>query len=462
MSENPLRQVPKMDLLLSHPILERAGRSLPHSVLRQAARDCLDSLRSALKARPDQAIPPLEELARAAAERAALAARPHLRRVINATGVVLHTNLGRAPLAEAAAQAAYEAARGYSNLEYDVDSGRRGDRHAHVEDLLCKLTGAEAAVAVNNNAAAVLLMLSALAADRGVAVSRGELVEIGGGFRVPDVMVRSGAQLIEVGTTNKTRPTDYEQAVTRQGAGALLKVHPSNYEIVGFTEETSLAELSLLKQRYHVPLLYDLGSGALSRDHLPILPDGPTVEEALAAGCDVVCFSGDKLLGGPQAGIAVGKKAPIDAMRRDPLARALRIDKLSLAALEATLLLYADPAESRTCVPTLAMLSAAPEQLRVRAEELGGRLEALSGGRFAVEVLPAEGQVGGGAIPNRALPSFAAALTPVDGDLARLERRLRGWRTPIISRVFHGKLLLDVRTLTGEDMDEIAEALAHG
>ncbi|SBW08782.1 selenocysteine synthase [uncultured Eubacteriales bacterium] len=460
MSENPLRQVPKMDLLLSHPILERAD--LPRSALRQAARSCLDGLRASLKARPGQVVPSMEELARRTAELAALAARPHLRRVVNATGVVLHTNLGRAPLAEAAAQAAYEAARGYSNLEYDVESGRRGDRHAHVEDLLCKLTGAEAAIAVNNNAAAVLLMLSALAAGKGVAVSRGELVEIGGGFRVPDVMARSGAELIEVGTTNKTRLSDYERSVIRQGAGALLKVHPSNYEIVGFTEETSLSDLFHLKQRYSIPLLYDLGSGALTKAYLPFLPDGPTVSEALAAGCDAVCFSGDKLLGGPQAGIAVGKKVCIDAMKKDPLARALRIDKLSLAALEATLLLCADPAEGRVRVPTLAMLSASSEQLKVRAGELAGRLAALSNRRFTVEVLPTEGQVGGGAIPNRALPSFAAALTPGDGDLSQLEGLLRNWSTPIVARVSHGKLLLDVRTLTAEDVDEIVEALANG
>ncbi len=462
MSENPLRQLPKMDLLLAHPILERAGRSLPHSVLRQAARDCLDSLRAELKTRPDLPIPSLEELAGTVAERAALAARPRLRRVVNATGVVLHTNLGRAPMAEAAARAVYEAARGYSNLEYDVETGRRGDRYTHVEDLLCKRTGAEAAIAVNNNAAAVLLMLSALAAGRGVAVSRGELVEIGGGFRVPDVMARSGARLVEVGTTNKTRAADYEQAALRQGAELLLKVHPSNYEIVGFTEEATLTELAHLKERRGLSLLYDLGSGALSRDYLPGCLGGPTVEEALAAGCDVVCFSGDKLLGGPQAGIAVGKKALIDAMKKDPLARALRIDKLSLAALEATLLLCADPAESKACIPTLAMLSADPVQLKARAAALADRLESLAGGRFTVEVQPTESQVGGGAIPNRPLPSFAAALTPADGDVIRLERFLRGWDTPIISRVFRGKLLLDVRTLTDEDIHEIAGALAHG
>lgn len=462
MVENPLRQLPKMDLLLAHPILEEAGRSLPRSALRAAARSCLDELRTRLKKRPEEAVPSLEELARSAARRASEQSRPYLRRVVNATGVVLHTNLGRAPLSELAAQAAYEAARGCSNLEYDLGRGRRGDRHAHVEDLLCRLTGAEAAMAVNNNAAAVFLMLSVLAGGKGVAISRGELVEIGGGFRIPDMMERSGARLVEVGATNKTRLTDYEHAVTQQNAQVLLKVHASNYEIVGFTEETPLEALAGLKEKHALPLLYDLGSGALSPAYFPTLPEVPHVAGALDAGCDVVCFSGDKLLGGPQAGILVGRREYIETMKSHPLARVLRIDKLSLAALEATLLLCTDPAEAIAKIPTLSMLEADPGALEEKAHALANRLEPLANGRFQVQVLPVGGQVGGGSLPNLILPSRAVALIPADGKAERLEALLRGHTVPIVSRVSRGKVLLDVRTLTGEDMDEISEALAHG
>ena len=428
MPDNPLRRLPKMDLLLSHPLLLESG--LPRALLRAAAREELGEAR-----RTPGSLPGVDELARRTAARAAAARQPHLRRVINATGVVLHTNLGRAPLAEWAAQAAYEAARGYSNLEYDLETGTRGSRHAHVESLLCKLTGAEAALCVNNNAAALCLMLSALGLGKGVAVSRGELVEIGGGFRVPDIMARSGARLIEVGTTNKTRLADYRRA----GAELLLKVHTSNYEILGFTEETTLAQLSQLG----LPLLCDLGSGALSEDIFPQLPC-PTVEGALRDGAHVVCFSGDKLLGGPQAGVAVGRKEYIEAMKQDPMARAFRIDKLSLAALEATLQLYEGGWEH---IPTLSMLNATPEELREKALALARRC----GG----EVLPVRGQVGGGSMPNLDLPSWAVA---VRASAAQLRRRA----VPIIARTHRGRVLLDVRTLSGEDMDEIVEALTHG
>lgn len=430
MPENVLRHLPKMDILLSHPLLVKIGVTLPRALLRSAAREVLSEVRAR-----GEAVPDTDELARRVALRAEGVSRPHLRRVINATGVVLHTNLGRAPLAEAAAQAAYEAARGYSNLEYDLACGERGSRHAHAEVILCQLTGAEAALCVNNNAAAVFLMLSALAADKPVAVSRGELVEIGGGFRVPDIMARSGAVLVEVGTTNKTRISDY----VNSGAELVLKVHTSNYEVVGFTEETPLSQLA----RLGLPVLYDLGSGALSPDCFPALP-GPTVADALNDGADVVCFSGDKLLGGPQAGIVVGKRVYIEAMKRDPMARAFRIDKLSLAALEATLLLYRGDSQR---IPTLAMLNATAPALKEKAEALAARCKG--------EVLAVKGQVGGGSMPNLDLPSWAVAVDAT-------AEQLRQWSTPIIARTHRGKTLLDVRTLTGEDMDEIVEALAKG
>lgn len=434
MFESPLRNLPKMDVLLAHPFLDRAREAMPRSALRAAARAVLEEVRAQGGASPT-AVPGVDELARRVERRLGALGQPHLRRVINATGIPLHTNLGRAPLAEAAAQAAYEAARGYSNLEYSLDTGKRGARHSHIEELLCKLTGAEAALAVNNNAAAVFLMLTALAAGKNVAVSRGELVEIGGGFRVPDIMARSGCHLVEVGTTNKTRLSDYGNS----NAQCLLKVHTSNYALVGFTEETTLGEMASLG----LPLLYDLGSGALNAESFPSLP-GPTVAKALEDGADVVCFSGDKLLGGPQAGLIVGKRAYIETMRRDPMARAFRMGKLGLAALEATLLLYAESPQS---IPLLHMLNAPPQVLRARAEELAHRC----GG----EAVSVTGQVGGGSMPNVDLPSWAVAVKATP-------EYLRSLPTPVVARMHGGKTLLDVRTLTGEDMDALVEMLGHG
>ena len=317
-----LRALPKMDLLLARPAL--AGSPLPYALRRQAARQVLDEYRAALRAGALSAVPGLDELEQSVLRRGAELARPALGRVINATGVVLHTNLGRAPLRPRAAAAVGEAARGYSNLEYDLSARRRGRRGAAVEALLCALTGAEAALVVNNNAAAVFLLLSALAAGRGVAISRGELVEIGGGFRVPDILARSGARLVEVGTTNKTRPADYAAALDAGEAQVLLKVHPSNFRVVGFTQAVSLPELGALARERGVPLFCDLGSAA---------PGSPELAEAVA-WADVCCFSGDKLLGGPQAGILLGKAEPLGRLRADPLSRALRPGKLALAALD--------------------------------------------------------------------------------------------------------------------------------
>ncbi|MGJ0801691.1 L-seryl-tRNA(Sec) selenium transferase, partial [Flavonifractor plautii] len=356
-----LRALPKMDLLLARPAL--AGSPLPYALRRQAARQVLDEYRAALRAGALSAVPGLDELEQSVLRRGAELARPALGRVINATGVVLHTNLGRAPLSPRAAAAVGEAARGYSNLEYDLSARRRGRRGAAVESLLCALTGAEAALVVNNNAAAVFLLLSALAAGRGVAISRGELVEIGGGFRVPDILARSGARLVEVGTTNKTRPADYAAALDAGEAQVLLKVHPSNFRVVGFTQAVSLPELGALARERGVPLFCDLGSAA---------PGSPELAEAVA-WADVCCFSGDKLLGGPQAGILLGKAEPLGRLRADPLSRALRPGKLALAALEATLLDWRDG----TAVPVSAMLSAPPEELRRRAEALAEALSPL-------------------------------------------------------------------------------------
>jgi L-seryl-tRNA(Ser) seleniumtransferase len=361
---------------------------------------------------------------------------PRLRRVINATGVIVHTNLGRAPLAEAALDRVREIALGYSNLEYDLAAGGRGSRQEHVADSLRRLTGAEAALVVNNNAAAVLLALAALAEGREVLVSRGELIEIGDGFRIPDVLERSGARLREVGTTNRTRASDYEAAIGPETA-VLLRVHQSNFRVVGFTAQPSLRELGEVARRHDLPLVDDLGSGALID-----IGDEPTARASLAAGADLVCFSGDKLLGGPQAGIVVGRAELVEKLRRHPLQRALRADKLTLAALEGTLTLAVDAPDE---IPVLRMLREPVEAVRARAARLAERV----GG----EVEETVARAGGGSLPLTELPSFACA---VEEELAV---KLRASDPPVIAVVRDGRTLLDCRTLTDAEVDEVAVAV---
>ena len=364
------------------------------------------------------------------------ARRPALRRVLNATGVLVHTNLGRAPLAEAALDRV-RAAAAYSNLEYDLSSGSRGSRQDHLAPLLRRLTGAEAAIVVNNNAAAILLALAALAEGREVIVSRGELIEIGDGFRIPDVLARSGARLVEVGTTNRTRAADYERAIGPETA-LLLRVHQSNFRVVGFSERPGLHELAGIARRFQLPLVDDLGSGALVE-----IEGEPTPAASLAAGADLVCFSGDKLLGGPQAGIVAGRADLVERLRRHPLHRALRSDKLTLSALEGTLALYLDRPQE---IPVLRMLRESADAVRARAE----RLAAATGG--AVEKTVA--RVGGGALPLAELPSYACA---VEEELAAA---LRAHEPPVIALVRDGRTLLDCRTLTDAEADEVAAAVA--
>ena len=361
---------------------------------------------------------------------------PHLRRVINATGVIVHTNLGRAPLAEAALDRVREIARGYSNLEYDLAAGGRGSRQDHVAGILRRLTGAEAGLVVNNNAAAVMLALAALAEGREVLVSRGELIEIGDGFRIPDVLERSGAHLLEVGTTNRTRAADYETAIGPETA-VLLRVHQSNFRVIGFTERPSLQELADVARRHGLPLVDDLGSGALMD-----IGDEPTARASLAAGADLVCFSGDKLLGGPQAGIVVGRADLVEQLRRHPLQRALRADKLTLAALEGTLALAVDAPDE---IPVLRMLREPVETVRARAERLASAL----GG----EVEETVARAGGGSLPLTELPSFACG---VEEELAG---KLRTGDPPVIAVVRDGRTLLDCRTLTDSEAGEVAEAV---
>jgi L-seryl-tRNA(Ser) seleniumtransferase len=379
-------------------------------------------------------------------ERANDRLRLSLRRVLNATGVIVHTNLGRAPLSRGARVAVARAAHGYSNLELDLASGERGSRHSHVERLLCELTGAEAALAVNNCAAAVLLCAAALAGGgRELVISRGQLIEIGGAFRIPEVVVQAGARLIEVGTTNRTRISDYSAAIGAQ-TGALLRAHASNFRTIGFVEQVEIEPLCSLG----VPVIDDVGSGVLA-DELELLAEEPAVRRSVRAGAALVCFSGDKLLGGPQAGVIVGQRAAIEAARAHPLARAVRIDKLSLAALEATLALYRDPELASRELPVLAMLTASPAELELRARTLAD----ATGG----EVVSSFARVGGGALPLLELPGPAVALDGETDGVGELARALRTGDPALIGRIQHGRLLLDPRTLTDEEAAEAALAV---
>jgi L-seryl-tRNA(Ser) seleniumtransferase len=424
-----LRDLPSVDELLRD---ERLA-SEPHGLAVAAARVVLEHARDEIRAGGNPG--PLVD-----ATVAELARRrvPSLRRVINATGVLVHTNLGRAPLAEAAIERVVEVAGGYSNLEYDLARGERGSRQDHLADLLARLTGAEAALVVNNNAAAVLLALAALAEGREVVVSRGELIEIGDGFRIPDVLARSGARLVEVGTTNRTRASDYARAVGPDTA-VLLRVHQSNFRVVGFSEQPRLSELAAVARQHEIPLVDDLGSGALA----PV-GDEPTPAESLHAGADLVCFSGDKLLGGPQAGVVVGRADLVERLRRHPLQRALRADKLTLAALEGTLSLALDPS-TRGDVPVQRMLHEPIERVRERAERLAG----LVGG----EVEETVARVGGGALPLAEIPSAACAVE--EG----LAEPLRLGEPSVVAVVRDGRTLLDCRTLTDSEVDEVAAAV---
>ena len=415
------------------PSVDELARGVDDPLAIAAVRTVLDRAREEIQAGAD----PGDLEARVREELTATRA-PSLRRVLNATGVILHTNLGRAPLAEEALAQVVEAARGYSNLELDLREGSRGSRQDHVAAILRRLTGAEAALVVNNNAAAMLLALAALAEGREVIVSRGELIEIGDGFRIPDVLAHSGARLVEVGSTNRTRARDYEKAVRAETA-LILRVHQSNFRVVGFTELPRIEELAAVARRAGVPLLDDLGSGVLVE-----LPGEPSARESLAAGADLVCFSGDKLLGGPQAGILVGRGELIERLRRHPLQRAVRADKLTLAALEGTLRVYLDAPER---IPVLRMLHEDSAGVRARAE----RLATLVGGTVEETV----GRVGGGALPLAELPSFACAIEE------SLAAPLREGNPPVVGIVRDGKLLLDCRTLAKAEVDEVAAAVTR-
>jgi L-seryl-tRNA(Ser) seleniumtransferase len=431
-----LRDLPPVDALA-------AEVDAPRAIAVAAARAVLAERRAELvRGAPGEA--DLAARARAWVEEAR---RPRLRRVLNATGVIVHTNLGRAPLAAAAREAVERAAEGYGNLELDLATGTRGSRHDHVAALLCELTGAEAGMAVNNCAGAVLLAAAALAGPgREVVVSRGQLVEIGGGFRVPDVIAQAGARLVEVGTTNRTRRADYEAAIGSQ-TGAILRAHPSNFRQLGFVQQVEIEELCELG----VPVIDDVGSGVLA-DELETLRDEPAVRRSVRAGAALVCFSGDKLLGGPQAGLMVGQSSAVAAARKHPLARALRLDKLGLAALGATLQLYRDPERARREIPVLAMLTVDEGTLRARAERLAAAIGP------AATVVPAVARVGGGALPLLDLPGPVVAVGGAPPD--DLAARLRAADPPVIGRIEDDRLLLDPRTLADDELPLVARALS--
>ena len=448
---DPRREIPSVDALLASPEFEPILKEFPRQLVVTVTRIVIEEIRNSLLA-GDKDIEPdgLDYYARTVLIRLGKETMPSLRGVINATGVVLHTNLGRAPLAEVAADAMAAAARGYSNLEYDVELGKRGSRYDHCVKLLRELTGAEDAIVVNNNAAALVLVLNTTAKGKGVAVSRGELVEIGGGFRIPEILERAGAFLVEVGSTNRTRLSDYEDSIKKGEVAAILKVHRSNFRITGFTEDTTLASLADLANEEGIPLLQDLGSGLFITAAAPALPAEPLASDSLNMGADLVAVSGDKLLGGPQAGIILGNSELINSLRQNPLCRALRVDKVTLAGLEATLQLYRDPGQALESIPTLRMLGNTPESLSKRCEDLDAELTGLGIGSSIVE---SEGRVGGGTYPGVKLPGFALALDGPHGAEA-LAMHLRNGDPPVIARIVDKRVFIDLRTvLPGQEND---------
>jgi L-seryl-tRNA(Ser) seleniumtransferase len=446
-SPSPLRNLPSVDRLLRDPLLQALLTEESYEVVLAAAREELQVTRTALQNGGGFTA---HDLPRRVADRVQSVVRSPLQPVINATGVIVHTNLGRAPLSEAALAAIDATARGYTNLEYDLVAGERGSRHALVTDLLRRLTGAQDALVVNNNAAALLLILSALAQGRQAIISRGQLVEIGGGFRIPDVMLQSGVSLVEIGTTNRTYPQDYEAAISDQTA-LILRVHTSNFQVVGFTHTPTLSELVAVAREHDLPVVDDLGSGALMDTAAYGLAHEPQVQESLAAGAALVAFSGDKLLGGPQAGIILGEAALIARLRHHPLTRAVRPDKLTLAALAATLVHYLR-GEAAECVPVWQMIAAPLAQIDERATRLAAGLPVPS------HIEETRAAVGGGSLPGATLPSRALALDVSTPE--HLAASLRRGDTPVVGRIEGGTLLLDLRTVLPSQDDDLARALS--
>ena len=459
-----LRNIPRVDEIIDltfkayneNEEIRSCVGVLSLETIRTHVRDVIDTLRQDILLDKVTALPEKQDIVDKILQKIMRVFTPSLRNVINATGIVLHTNLGRSPLPQAVADVVSKIATGYSTLEYSVADGGRGSRHDHVESLICKITGAEAALAVNNNAAAVMLMLAALCKDKEVVVSRGELVEIGGSFRVPEIMAMSGATLKEVGTTNKTKPNDYLNAVNENTA-ALLKVHTSNFKIIGFSESVEIDKLAELGKKVNLPVFYDLGSGLLVKPEKVNIADDLCVQDCIKAGADLVCFSGDKLLGGPQAGIIAGKKKFIDAIKKHQFARVVRIDKLTIAALEATLKLYLNENDAIQNIPVLKNLAADKTTLKNDAKKLHDLIAGKKG--FNASVKLAETQVGGGSAPGQLLPTYVVAIEPTAMSASELEQKLRLYATPIITRVHENRVLIDTRTLVDYSQYEtIAQA----
>ena len=451
-----LRKIPKIDEVLQDERLFFFTESTPRSVIVDSVREVIEELRKDILEGKRNQVGTKETLMTEIVARITGKKKKSLRRVINATGVVLHTNLGRANLSDKACESIMDVARNYTNLEYDVKRGSRGSRHDHVEKILTKITGAEAAMVVNNNAAATMLCLSALAKDKEVIVSRGELVEIGGSFRVPEIMEQSGAKLMDVGTTNKTKPSDYLNAYHEGETGALMKVHTSNYRILGFTQEVELPEMVELGKKLNLPVIYDMGSGLMA-DLTEYGVDEPTVLDALKTGIDVILFRGDKLLGGPQGGIIAGKKEYIDKMKAHPLARAFRVDKMTLAAMEATFFEYSDIRQARKTIPVLNMITTPAKELKDKAERLAEAIRGVTH-NFTVEVEACKDQVGGGSAPTVLLDGYAVAIQGRALTPEKIERLLRKEEIPIIVRITHNQVYLDVRTIREDEFEYIVAA----
>jgi L-seryl-tRNA(Ser) seleniumtransferase len=455
-----LRTLPGVDRLLVRTRQIPAMRDIPKQVLLNAIRDALDHQRQSILSgtEEDPAQGPTEEnLLDQIVSQAIRLQKNNLVRAVNATGVVVHTNLGRSCLASTAIENLVRIAGRYSNLEFDLDKGRRGSRYRAVEAVLCDLTGAEASMVVNNNAAAVLLCLDTLARGKSVVLSRGEMVEIGGSFRIPDVMAKSGATLKEVGTTNRTHLRDYENAIGTD-TGLLLKVHTSNYRIVGFTASVALTEFVALARKFDLPVMEDLGSGNLIQLDIAGLAEEPTVQTSVRAGVDIVTFSGDKLLGGPQAGLIVGKKALVDRIKTNPLTRAVRIDKLTLAALESTLRLYQDSAQALEQIPTLRMICAPLSEIDLRASQIKDSLDGLDDPRLQTALLDMPSRVGGGALPTIELPSKCVGVSVQGLSANAVDSAFRTFNPPIIGRIENDVFVIDPRTVLDDELEIIVQA----
>lgn len=458
-----LRRIPSVEEILSKPEIQTLLKTKPRGVVVEAVRRGLKGLREEILQKEDLSeIDPsffsFHSLFPLIQKEIELQVKPRLFGLINATGIIIHTNLGRSPLHPSALQHMIDISKSYSNLEYDLERGERGSRYSHIEGLLCRLTGGESALVVNNNAGAVLLALNTIAEGREAIVSTGELVEIGGSFRIPDVMKRSGAILKEVGTTNRTYLSDYEKAIGPQTA-LLLKVHTSNFRIMGFTAEVSLEELVQLGKKHRLTVMNDLGSGCLIDLSRYGLEKEPTVQEAIKTGVDVVTISGDKLLGGPQAGIILGKKGLLDQIKINPLTRALRIDKLTLAALESTLLLYLDEKKAMEEIPTLRMISLDMKRLKRKGRRLLRRLSREAQGQAQFTLREDISEVGGGALPLQELPTYVLAINPLHLSVNGLEERLRRGDPPVIARICKDELILDMRTIFDEEIPLLARCV---